>query len=143
MNIKINLECGKMARIDGQDKIVLPETSSEITFDSRTYAIDDLIVIAKNGKKEIKKRVTDAYYSRCQRGFHMSSAAPFGFKLEPTTIQGIRTKMMVPDEECADIARLMFEMYAAPSTSFGDIARPIGVEVSNFSVEDTNSTLYA
>ncbi len=59
MNIKINLECGKMARIDGQDKIVLPETSSEITFDSRTYAIDDLIVIAKNGKKEIKKRVTD------------------------------------------------------------------------------------
>lgn len=31
--------------------------------------------------------------------------------------------MMVPDEECADIVRLMFEMYAEPSTSFGDIAR--------------------
>ena len=30
---------------------------------------------------------------------------------------------MVPDEECADIARLMFEMYAGPSTSFGDIAQ--------------------
>lgn len=28
-----------------------------------------------------------------------------------------------PDPEAADIARLMFEMYAQPSTSFGDIAR--------------------
>ena len=31
--------------------------------------------------------------------------------------------MMVSDEECADVARLMFEMYAELSTSFGDIAR--------------------
>lgn len=35
----------------------------------------------------------------------MSGAAPFGFQLEPTTIQGIRTKMMKPDPETADIAR--------------------------------------
>ena len=81
------------------------------------------IVFAQLEQKTIQKRVTDAYYSRCQCGFHMSGAAPFYFKLEPTTIQGIRTKMMVPDEECADIARLMFEMYAGPSTSFGDIAQ--------------------
>ena len=53
----------------------------------------------------------------------MSGAAPYGFKLEPTTIQGIRTKMMIPDPDTANIARLMFEMYAEPSTSFGDIAR--------------------
>ncbi len=53
----------------------------------------------------------------------MSGAAPFGFKLEPTTIQGIRTKMMIPDPATANIARLMFEMYAEPSMSFGDIAR--------------------
>ena len=81
------------------------------------------IVFAQLEQKTIQKRVTDAYYSRCQRGFHMSGAAPFYFKLEPTTIQGIRTNMMVPDEECADIARRMFEMYAGPSTSFGDIAQ--------------------
>ncbi len=53
----------------------------------------------------------------------MSDAAPYGFKLEPTTIQGIRTKMMIPDPDTANIAQLMFEMYAEPSTSFGDIAR--------------------
>ncbi len=48
----------------------------------------------------------------------MSGAAPFGFQLEPTTIQGIRTKMMKPDPETTDIARLMFEMYVQHSTSF-------------------------
>ena len=53
----------------------------------------------------------------------MSGAAPYGFQLEPTTIEGIRTKMMKPDPETADIAKLMFEMYSQPATSFGDIAR--------------------
>ena len=67
--------------------------------------------------------MTDAYYSRCQHGFHMSGAAPYGFQLEPTTIEGIRTKMMKPDPETADIAKLMFEMYSQPGISFGDIAR--------------------
>lgn len=101
--------------------------SSTEKFDTSTpmgrAMLNICIVFAQLERETIQKRVTDAYYSRCQRGFHMSGAAPFGFKLEPTTIQGIRTKMMVPDEECADIARLMFEMYAEPSTSFGDIAR--------------------
>ena len=31
--------------------------------------------------------------------------------------------MMKPDPETADIAKLMFEMYSQPATSFGDIAR--------------------
>ena len=53
----------------------------------------------------------------------MSGAAPYGFQLEPTTIEGIRTKMMKPDPETADIAKLMFEMYSQPGISFGDIAR--------------------
>ena len=47
----------------------------------------------------------------------------YGFQLEPTTIEGIRTKMMKPDPETADIAKLMFEMYSQPGISFGDIAR--------------------
>ena len=44
-------------------------------------------------------------------------------RLEPTTVEGIRTKMMVPDPAAADHVRLMFEMYAEPGTSFGDISR--------------------
>ena len=81
------------------------------------------IVFAQLERETIQKRVTDAYYSRCQHGFHMSGAAPYGFQLEPTTIEGIRTKMMKPDPETANIAKLMFEMYSQPGISFGDIAR--------------------
>ena len=101
--------------------------SSTEKFDTSTpmgrAMLNICIVFAQLERETIQKRVTDAYYSRCQRGFHMSGAAPYGFKLEPTTIQGIRTKMMIPDPATANIARLMFEMYAEPSTSFGDIAR--------------------
>ncbi len=101
--------------------------SSTEKFDTSTpmgrAVLNICIVFAQLEREAIQKRVTDAYYSRCQRGFHMSGAAPYGFKLEPTTIQGIRTKMMIPDPATANIARLMFEMYAEPSTSFGDIAR--------------------
>ena len=101
--------------------------SSTEKFDTSTpmgrAMLNICIVFAQLERETIQKRVTDAYYSRCQRGFHMSGAAPYGFKLEPTTLQGIRTKMMIPDPATANIARLMFEMYAEPSTSFGDIAR--------------------
>ena len=60
------------------------------------------------------KRVTDAYYSRCLKGFHMSGQAPYGYQLEPTVVEGIRTKKMVADPVAADHVRLMFEMYAEP-----------------------------
>ena len=44
-------------------------------------------------------------------------------QLEPTVVEGIRTKKMVADPIAADHVRLMFEMYAEPETSFGDITR--------------------
>ncbi len=53
----------------------------------------------------------------------MSGQAPYGYQLEPTVVEGIRTKKMVADPVAADHVRLMFEMYAEPETSFGDITR--------------------
>jgi len=38
-------------------------------------------------------------------------------------VENIRTKMMVADPRAASHVRLMFEMYAEPETSFGDITR--------------------
>ena len=81
------------------------------------------IVFVQFERETIQKRVTDAYYSRRQHGFRMSGAAPYDFQLEPTTIEGIRTKMMKHDPETADIAKLMFEMYSQTATSFEDTAR--------------------
>ena len=60
----------------------------------------------------LQKRVTDAYYSRCVKGFHMSGKAPYGYNLEQTVMEGIRTKMMVADPEAAEHIRLIFEMYS-------------------------------
>jgi len=81
------------------------------------------IVFAQLERETIQKRVTDAYYSRCTKGFHMSGKAPYGYNLEPTLLDGIRTKMMVADTEAAERIKLMFDMYAQPDISFGDITR--------------------
>ena len=81
------------------------------------------IVFAQLERETIQKRVTDSYYSRCQKGFHMSDNAPYGYKLEPYVMEGIRTKKLVADRQMADHVRLMFEMYAKTDTTLGEIAR--------------------
>ena len=101
--------------------------SSTEKFDTSTpmgrAMLNICIVFAQLERETIQKRVTDAYYSRCLKGFHMSGQAPYGFELEPTVVEGIRTKMMAADPVAANHVRLMFEMYSEPETSFGDITR--------------------
>jgi len=101
--------------------------SSTEKFDTSTpmgrAMLNICIVFAQLERETIQKRVTDAYYSRCTKGFHMSGKAPYGYNLEPTVLDGINTKMMVADPEAAERVKLMFEMYAEPEISFGDIAR--------------------
>ena len=109
---------------EGQQKTICPQFEN----------ISFLLLAARSGlfvcplvyfgeRETIQKRVTDAYYSRCQKGFHMSGKAPCGYKLEPTVIQGVRSKMMVEEPEAAECVKLMFEMYAEPDISLGDITR--------------------
>ena len=101
--------------------------SSTEKFDTSTpmgrAMLNICIVFAQLERETIQKRVTDAYYSRCLKGFHMSGQAPYGYQLEPTVVEVIRTKKMVADPVAADHVRLMFEMYAEPETSFGNITR--------------------
>ena len=81
------------------------------------------IVFAQLERETIQRRVQDAYYSRCEKSFHMGGITPYGYKLEPTTINGIKTKKLVVDSVMADQVKMMFEMYANPHTSFGDVVR--------------------
>jgi DNA invertase Pin-like site-specific DNA recombinase len=101
--------------------------SSTEKFDTSTpmgrAMLNICIVFAQLERETIQKRVTDAYYSRCQKGFKMGGVTPYGYKLAPTVIDGVNTKMLVQDPETADHIRLMFEMYSQPSVSIGDIAR--------------------
>ncbi|MCL2843408.1 MAG: recombinase family protein [Oscillospiraceae bacterium] len=81
------------------------------------------IVFAQLERETIQKRITDAYYARCQRGFRAGGRASYGYKLEPTVIAGVNCKKLVADPETAAHVKLMFEMYAQSGISFGDIAR--------------------
>ena len=72
------------------------------------------IVFAQLERETIQKRVTDAYYSRSQRGFKMGGKAPYGFHTEPIKMDGINTKKLVVNPDEAANIRLMFEMYAQP-----------------------------
>ena len=101
--------------------------SSTEKFDTSTpmgrAMLNICIVFAQLERETIQKRVTDAYYSRCQRGYHMGGPTPYGFTLEPFTMDGINTKKMIPDPQAAERVKLMYEMYAQPQTSLGDIVR--------------------
>ena len=81
------------------------------------------IVFAQLERETIQKRVTDAYFSRSQKSFYMGGRVPFGFKLIPTTIDGIQTSMYEINPEEAEQVKLMYELYASPTCSYGDIVR--------------------
>ena len=101
--------------------------SSTEKFDTSTpmgrAMLNICIVFVQIERETIQKRVTDAYYSRSQRGFKMGGKAPYGFRTEPIKMDGINTKKLVVNPDEAANIRLMFEMYAQPTTSYGDITR--------------------
>jgi len=101
--------------------------SSTEKFDTSTpmgrAMLNICIVFAQLERETIQKRVTDAYYSRCRKGFHMGGPAPFGFMLEDAVIDGINTKKLIADPKTSQYVKLMYEMYSNPNTSLGDISR--------------------
>ena len=50
----------------------------------------------------------------------MRGRTPYGFDTEPIVMDGIKTKKLVENAEM-DFAELMYQMYAEPSSSYGDI----------------------
>mgnify|MGYP000537556735 CR=1 FL=1 len=87
--------------------------SSTEKFDTSTpmgrAMLNICIVFAQLERETIQKRVTDAYYSRSQRGFKMGGKAPYGFHTEPIKMDGINTKKLVVNPDEAANIRLMFE----------------------------------
>jgi len=99
------------------------------------------IVFAQLERETIQKRVQDSFDSRCRKGFFMSGSAPYGFKVEPTVMDGINTKKMVADPEAADHIRLMYEMYSKPDVSFGDITNYFINQGINCSIDLSRSQI--
>lgn len=61
------------------------------------------IVFAQLERESIQMRVTDAFYSRCAKGYYMRGRAPYGFDTEPIVMDGIKTKRLI---ETAEIRRI-------------------------------------
>lgn len=101
--------------------------SSTEKFDTSTpmgrAMLNICIVFAQLERETIQKRVSDAYYSRSLKGFRMGGKTPYGFRTEPIRIDGINTKKLVRNDQEMAHVRLMYEMYAEPETSYGDIVR--------------------
>lgn len=99
--------------------------SSTERFDTSTpigrAMLNICIVFAQLERETIQKRVTDAYYARCKRGFYMGGRIPYGFAKTETVIDGIKTSMYVPIPEEAEQIRLMYSLYANPEYSLGDM----------------------
>jgi site-specific DNA recombinase len=99
--------------------------SSTEKFDTSTpmgrAMLNICMVFAQLERETIQQRVTDAYYSRSEKGFYMGGRVPYGFRLADTLLNGKRTKTYVLCEEEAEQIRLMYNLYADPSTSYGDI----------------------
>ena len=79
------------------------------------------IVFAQLERETIQKRVADTYYSRSQKSFYMGGKVPYGFRLEPTTIAGVKTAKYVVHPEEAEQVKLIYELYAKSEASYGDI----------------------
>lgn len=99
--------------------------SSTEKFDTSTpmgrAMLNICMVFAQLERETIQQRVTDAYYSRSEKGFYMGGRVPYGFRLKESSINGKRTKTYALCEEEADQIRLMYDLYSDPSTSYGDI----------------------
>ena len=81
------------------------------------------IVFAQLERETIQQRITDSYHSRSKRGFFMGGRTPYGFRLEKTVIDGIKTSKYVIDEEESAQIKVMYTMYADSSNSLRDIVR--------------------
>ncbi len=82
-----------------------------------------IVVFAELERETIQQRVVDAYMSRSRKGFYMGGRIPYGYKLEPYTIDGRKTSHYAVIPEEAEVVKLIFAMYAQPQTSYGDIVR--------------------
>lgn len=80
------------------------------------------MVFAQLERETIQQRVADAYYSRSGKGFYMGGRVPYGFRLAGALLHGKKTKAYVPCEGEAEQVRRMYELYADPGTSLGDVA---------------------
>jgi len=81
------------------------------------------IVFAQLERETIQRRVADAYFSRSQKSLYMGGRIPYGFRLVPTVVGGVRTSRYETVQEEAEQIKLIYSLYSAPECSYADVVR--------------------
>ena len=82
-----------------------------------------LAVFAEFERQSIIQRVTQAYEHRSEMGFYMGGRKPYGFELEPTVINNIKTKKLKPIPEEIEQIKYIFDTYAVENVTLGRLLK--------------------
>lgn len=81
------------------------------------------IVFAQLERETIQQRVLDAYHSRNKKGFYMGGRVTYGFQLENTTIDGVKTSKYAIHEEESEQVKLIYSLYVDGSKSLRETVK--------------------
>lgn len=101
--------------------------SSQESFDTSSpygeMIVKILMVFAEFERKSIIERVTQAYAHRSEMGFYMGGRKPYGFKLEPTEINNIKTKKLSPIPEEIEHIKYIYKLYSVENVTLGRLLK--------------------
>ena len=102
-------------------------TSSQESFDTGSpygeLIVKILAVFAEFERQSIIQRVTQAYEHRSEMGFYMGGRKPYGFDLEPTVINNIKTKRLKPIPDEIEQVKYIYDTYAVEQVSLGRLLK--------------------
>ena len=117
--------------------------SSQEAFDTSSVYGDlilkMLIVFAEFERTSIINRIKDAYSKRSDIGLYMGGRRQYGFNLKDDFINGIQTKILVPNENELQQIVYIFNYYSAKNTSLRSLAKSLN---SN-NIQPSNGTLWS
>ena len=79
------------------------------------------VVFAQLERETIQQRITDAYHSRCKKGYFMGGRIPFGYSIVPCYLEGKKTSRYQTVEDEAEILKQIYSIYQSPHASLADV----------------------
>lgn len=102
-------------------------SSSQEAFDTGSpygeLIVKILAVFAEFERQSIIQRVTQAYEHRSEMGFYMGGRKPYGFDLESTIINNIKTKRLKPISDEIEQVKYIYDTYAVEQVSLGRLLK--------------------
>ena len=82
-----------------------------------------LAVFSEFERNSIIQRVTQAYEHRSEMCFYMGGRKPYGFELEPTVINNVKTKRLKPIPDEIEQVKYIYDTYAVEQVSLGRLLK--------------------